>query len=89
MADLFSRLVRHDDRSGRGEHAADAVADEMLAPGLGGAVPRIWRTLSWKAYMPYIPECMWERPPAVGLSGSLGGRSCGPSRLGVHTLAGR
>jgi len=58
MADLLSRLVRHDDRSGRGEHAADAVADEMLAPGLRGAVPRVWRTLSWKAYMPYIPECM-------------------------------
>ena len=23
-----------------------------------GAVPRIWRTLSCKAYMPYMPECM-------------------------------
>ena len=22
------------------------------------AVPRIWRTLSWSAYMPYMPECM-------------------------------
>ena len=23
-----------------------------------GAVPRIWRTLSWSAYMPYMPECV-------------------------------
>ena len=32
---------------------------EILAPGTwAGAVPRIWRTLSCRAYMPYIPECM-------------------------------
>ena len=32
---------------------------ETLAPGIcAGAVPRIWRTLSCKAYMPYMPECM-------------------------------
>jgi hypothetical protein len=32
---------------------------EILAPGIcAGAVPRIWRTLSCKAYMPYMPECM-------------------------------
>jgi len=32
---------------------------EILAPGIwAGAVPRIWRTLSCRAYMPYIPECM-------------------------------
>ena len=32
---------------------------EIFAPGTwAGAVPRIWRTLSCKAYMPYIPECM-------------------------------
>jgi hypothetical protein len=32
---------------------------ETLAPGIwAGAVPRIWRTLSCSAYMPYIPECM-------------------------------
>jgi hypothetical protein len=30
----------------------------MLAPGLGGAMPRIWRTLSWKGYTLYIPECV-------------------------------
>ena len=30
-------------------------------PSLGtcaGAIPRIWRTLSCNAYIPYIPECM-------------------------------
>ena len=32
---------------------------EILAPGIcAGAMPRIWRTLSCKAYMPYMPECM-------------------------------
>ena len=32
---------------------------EILAPGIwAGAVPRIWRTLSYSAYMPYMPECM-------------------------------
>jgi hypothetical protein len=32
---------------------------EILAPGTwAGAMPRIWRTLSWSAYMPYMPECM-------------------------------
>jgi hypothetical protein len=32
---------------------------EILAPGIwAGAVPRIWRTLSCSAYMPYMPECM-------------------------------
>ena len=32
---------------------------EILAPGIcAGAVPRIWRTLSCNAYMPYMPECM-------------------------------
>jgi hypothetical protein len=32
---------------------------ETLAPGIwAGAVPRICRTLSCSAYMPYIPECM-------------------------------
>jgi len=31
----------------------------ILAPGTwAGAMPRIWRTLSCKAYMPYMPECM-------------------------------
>lgn len=34
-------------------------AMEILAPGTcAAAVPRNWRTLSWSAYMPYIPECM-------------------------------
>ena len=52
----LGRLVRYDDRTGGGEHAADAVADRDLGAGdLGGAVPRIWRTLSCKAYM---PECV-------------------------------
>jgi len=32
---------------------------EIRAPGIcAGADPRIWRTLSCNAYMPYIPECM-------------------------------
>jgi hypothetical protein len=32
---------------------------EILASGIcAGAVPRIWRTLSGKAYMPYLAECM-------------------------------
>ena len=32
---------------------------EIRSPGMwAGAVPRIWRTLSCKAYMPYMPECM-------------------------------
>src|SRR5450759_1449694 len=32
---------------------------EILAPGTcAGAMPRICRTLSCSAYMPYIPECM-------------------------------
>ena len=32
---------------------------EILAPGIYvGAMPRIWRTLSWSAYIPYMPECM-------------------------------
>src|SRR5271170_716090 len=45
---------------------------EILAPGIwAGAVPRIWRTLSCNAYMPYMPECMYERPPPLVLSGSL------------------
>ena len=34
-------------------------AIEILASGTcAGAVPRIWRTLSCKAYMPYMPECI-------------------------------
>jgi hypothetical protein len=52
-------LIRHDDRAGGGEHAAHTVADGDLGIGdLGGAMPRIWRTLSCNAYMPYMPECM-------------------------------
>ena len=32
---------------------------EIFAPGTcAGAMPRIWRTLSCSAYMPYMPECM-------------------------------
>src|SRR4051812_30854327 len=32
---------------------------EILAPGTcAGATPRIWRTLSCSAYMPYMPECI-------------------------------
>jgi hypothetical protein len=45
---------------------------EILAPGIcAGASPRIWRTLSCNAYMPYMPECMYERPPPLVLSGNL------------------
>jgi len=51
---------------------------EILAPGIrAGAVPRIWRTLSCKAYMPYMPECMYERPPPLVLSGIPG--AAGPA----------
>ena len=54
---LFSRgsrfaataLIRHDDRAGGGEHAADAVADRDPGVGdLGGGAARIWRALSCK-----------------------------------------
>ncbi len=32
---------------------------EIFAPGTcAGAMPRICRTLSCSAYMPYMPECM-------------------------------
>ena len=32
---------------------------EIFAPGTwAGATPRSCRTLSWMAYMPYMPECM-------------------------------
>src|ERR1700728_2746630 len=32
---------------------------EIFAPGTwAGAIPRIWRTLSWSAYIPYMPECI-------------------------------
>jgi hypothetical protein len=35
------------------------MTDRNLGAGdLRGAVPRIWRTLSCNAYMPYMPECM-------------------------------
>ncbi len=45
---------------------------EIRASGTcAGAVPRIWRTLSCKACVPYMPECMYERPPPLVLSGSL------------------
>jgi hypothetical protein len=44
---ILRRLVRHNDGAGGGKHAADAVADRDLGIGdLGGAMPRIWRTLS-------------------------------------------
>ena len=34
-------------------------ATEILASGTwAAAVPRSWRTLSYKAYMPYMPECI-------------------------------
>ena len=44
---------------------------EIRAPGFGRGRCRIWRTLSCSAYMPYMPECMKERPPPLVLSGSL------------------
>src|SRR5271166_740745 len=59
---------------------------EILAPGIwAGAMPRIWRTLSCSAYMPYIPECMYERPPPLVLSGSLppGGVAVGDEDAGL------
>jgi hypothetical protein len=80
------RLVRHDDRAASGEHAADAMADRDLGAGdLGGAVPRIWRTLSCSAYMPYMPECMKERPPPLVLSGY--GLSSPPRKRGSRRTA--
>jgi hypothetical protein len=40
----------------RGEHPADPVAHADAAPSTcAGAVPRICRTLSWSANMPYMP----------------------------------
>jgi len=52
---------------------------EIQTPGIwAGAVPRIWRTLSCSAYMPYMPECMYERPPPLVLRGNLPpGAACG------------
>jgi hypothetical protein len=48
---------------------------EILASGIwAGAAPRIWHALSCKAYMPYMPECMYERPPPLALSGIPGRR---------------
>ena len=50
------QFVRHDAGAGGGEHTAHTMADQDLAPGIwAGAVPRIWRMLSYNAYM---PECM-------------------------------
>src|SRR5467141_146367 len=47
---------------------------EIRASGIwAGAVPRIWRTLSCSTYTPYMPECMYERPPPLVLSGDAGG----------------
>jgi hypothetical protein len=47
---------------------------EIRAPGIcAGADPRIWRTLSCKAYM---PECIKERPPPLVLSGSFPPGGC-------------
>ena len=35
---------------------------EILASGIwAGTMPRIWRMLSCNAYMPYMPECMYEK----------------------------
>jgi hypothetical protein len=46
---------------------------EILAPGIwAGAMPRIRHTLSCSAYMPYMPEYMYERPPPFVLSGIPG-----------------
>ena len=45
---------------------------EIFAPGIcAGAIPRICRTLSCSAYMPYMPECIYDSPPPLVFSGSL------------------
>ena len=54
------RLVRQDDRARwRRTCRRRRGRPRSCAPGTcAGAVPRIWRTLSCRAYMPYMPECM-------------------------------
>ena len=47
------------DGAGGGEHAADPMDDRDFGTlDRAGEVPRICRTPSCKAYMPYMPECM-------------------------------
>jgi hypothetical protein len=44
---------------------------EIRAPGVwAGAVPRIWRTLSCNAYMPYMRECI-GKAAAIGVERQL------------------
>ena len=41
---------------------------EILAPGIwAGAVPRIWRTLSCNAYMPYMARMHVRKTAAIGV----------------------
>src|SRR5271165_4577439 len=45
---------------------------EILALGIwAGPMPRSCRTRAYKAYMPDMPACMYERPPPLVLSGNL------------------
>ena len=57
-----------------GEHAAHTMADGDFGAGdLGGdGAPRIWRTLSCNAYIPYMPECMYDRLPPLVLAAVSG-----------------
>ena len=45
---------------------------EIFAPGIcAGAMPRICRTLSCNAYMPYMPECIYDNPPPLVFNGNF------------------
>src|SRR6201999_3373950 len=44
---------------------------EIFAPGTcAGAMPRICRTLSCSAYIPYMPECIYDSPPPLVFNGN-------------------
>ena len=45
---------------------------EIFAPSIcAGDVPRICRTLSCSAYMPYMPECIYDNPPPLVFNGNF------------------
>src|SRR5689334_7627846 len=60
---------------------------EILAPGIwAGAMPRIWRTLSCNAYIPYMPELHVGKTAAIGVERQLaagGGMALGDEGAGL------
>src|SRR5262249_50526481 len=66
------RLVRHFNCAGGGEHAPDAVADRDFGVGdlHGGNAAHLAHAFP-QCVHGYIPECLWERPPPLVLSGNL------------------